>query len=420
MELARQRRAVLLLALLLVALTSLPAAMLGLVQITSTLAAQLSGPAYGIDFIAYYSAGRLFLEDPARLYDPWAGEALQQTLRGGKPDVYLQFWNPPHVALLSVPLALLPHGAAYAAWWAFNVVALLAAAWLLAPRRRDFVTWLAAAVLFLPAQLSLVLGQTSLVLVLGAALLSWVLLRPRAAPSRALQSATALALALLPWTFKPQLLPVFVLALALARRWRGLGTAALLGAVLTGLAVARIGLEPLATFAALGAEKSTRVLARDDTAGQTLLGLAQSVVGPGAAAATLALVASAAVLLLVGWMWRGGPRPGPAAYLQLAALPVAAVLAAPHSLAYGLAPWLTSGWLLMRYARDMKGALGDAALGLIALGWATGNLAVLTEWASGLEWGALGGLGLIAGLASLLQATPRQAQNPPELRPEGE
>jgi hypothetical protein len=58
--------------------------------------------------------------------------------------------------------------------------------------------------------------------------------------------------------------------------------------------------------------------------GFTFLVLAQSLLGIGAAATTLTVIASVLTCLAMGWTWRRGLAPDGSRYLQLALLPMAA------------------------------------------------------------------------------------------------
>ena len=110
--------------------------MVGLGSILGTSLRQLSGPAEQVDFVAFYTGTHLLLTEPSRLYDASAWAAFQSTLHAG-PLALLEFWNPPHAAVLLAPLAMLPFGLAYLVWLLVNVGCLAGACWLLAPREND-------------------------------------------------------------------------------------------------------------------------------------------------------------------------------------------------------------------------------------------------------------------------------------------
>jgi hypothetical protein len=211
----------------------LPIGILGAVQIATTTFRQLNGPAEMVDFVAFYTGGRLLIDDPRQLYVPDAWVQLQTVLHAGAKPL-LQFWNPPHTALLMAPLATLPFGVAYLVWLVMNLAFLGGACYLLAPRSpgtRAWLGWMLVLPLFLPVQLGLIMGQLSFALLFGFA--AFVRLANRGGPLRT-------AAALLAWTTKPQLLPVLFLSLAFRRKWRALACGCVL-AVLLSLPVLFIG-----------------------------------------------------------------------------------------------------------------------------------------------------------------------------------
>ena len=65
----------------------------------------------------------------------------------------------------------------------------------------------------------------------------------------------------------------------------------------------------------------------------------------------MAAVLVAVVFVACAYVWRAGPAGDDAILLQLAILPIAAVIAAPYALIYELTAWLGSFWLLLRYTR---------------------------------------------------------------------
>lgn len=401
----------------LVAALSLPIALFGVGQFVGTLTGQLAGPAHVTDFLALYSGGTLLVHDPARLYDVTAALDIQRRLQGDTLPRELPFWNPPHAALLFAPLSLLPYGAAYAVWAGINIGSLALAAYLLAPRlerypRWSWLAWLPLGALFLPAQLGLIMGQTSSLMLLGYCFFARRLLGARRVPG------TGWALGLLPWTLKPQLLPPAVLALAFARGWRGI---LLLGAIPTALAAAVVaagGLSMVEDYRAAAALKSGLVFQRAPTfdPGQTFFGLGQVLLGPGQAAVVWAVLAGGLTWGIVAMLWRGGLADDRTRrLLQLAVLPIAMTTSAPYGRAYEMTTWLASAWLLVELVRLLPAARGAVGWALVA-GWAAGNAAVLAEPSAGVAWGALGGTLLLATLAWLARQHTRVpgATRPPQ------
>ncbi len=186
------------------------------------------------DFAEYWAAGRLAAAG-ASPYDAAAvGELERQAGRDCEP---LLMWNPPWTLPLVVPFGLLPPRLAHGLWTLLSFVLLLAAADVLwieyggEPEKR-LVAWLLAFT-FVPAFLTLYLGQIAVVPLAGAALFLWCERRGRDLAAGA--AATLLAV-------KPHLFAFLWLALVLwpagRRRWRVLAGAALASCAATLVAVA--------------------------------------------------------------------------------------------------------------------------------------------------------------------------------------
>ncbi len=382
---------------------SLPVALFGLRQLASTTTDQLSGPAQITDFVAIYSGARLLITDPAHLYAPGAVAAIDQSLtdtdRFDRPFSFL-----PNAALLLAPLGATPYGPAYAVWLIVGLVALWLSIWLLAPQRW---LWPMLLALFLPVQLALIMGQTPPLALLAFCGLVRLLSRR--------STLAGVLLGLSPVTWKPQLfLPTFTVALLAGRRWRTV--AGLLGvpALLCGAVLAVAGLHLIGDYQQQGAEMLTQVgTGRSvESAGQTVLGLCQAMFGPGSIAAALGIAGSVVVELAIGLMWWRGLRNDGRCDLQLAALPIAAVLAAPHALGYELTTWLASAWLLLRYAETRASAM-PVVIGLCLTGWLTGNIIILTENDIGFPWAAVQGVATL-GVIVWLYASHPPADHVPE------
>src|SRR5207253_2128846 len=120
----------------------------------------------------------------------------------------------------------------------------------------------------------------------------------------------------------------------------------------------------------------------------------------------LTLLGTLGVLLLVGSVWRGGPRSDPGRHVQLAMLPLATGLASPHTLGYDLVPWLASGWLLVRYAEEVP-AVQRSIGPLLLVGWWGATLSALPGVYSLAPWGAWSGLVCLVVLFGLLEPAYR-------------
>jgi hypothetical protein len=377
-------------------LLMLPVGLFGLAHVVGTTLVQLGGGAEMVDLVALYTGGRLLLDTPSQLYDPVAELRLQTIMHAGALPL-LQFWNPPHVALLMAPLALLPFGAAYVLVLVVNLACLAGACYLLAPRSTRTWAWLGwalALALFLPVQVGLLMGQLSCALLFGFAV--FVRLSDRG-------SVLLRVAALLVWTTKPQLLPILLVALACKREWRTLGLLCAVPVLLSVPVVFVGGWSLVLDYVELGQTAAAGVLSAETTtlySGHSLLGLAQWLLGPGVPANTLTGLTTLGVCLLVAHAWRDGLRTDARRHLQLASLPLAAGLCSPHALAYDDVIWLASAWLLLRFAREVPGASGGVVT-VVLVGWWGGNLAALPGAYGIAPWGAFTAIVCLACIAWL-------------------
>lgn len=381
----------------LVALISMPLAFTDLLRWAQLVLAQMTGPAPGSDFLNLYTGAALMLRDPASTYSLDAQRGVQSAIAAS--DVPLvPFYLPPYAALLIAPLGWLPYWLAYLVWLAINVGCVWAAAVLLAPansRPRLYgLAWGVSAVLVLPVLLALALGQTSAVMLFGFALAIRALGDEQPGAARG-------ALGGLTWLLKPQFAPWPLAALLIRRRFKALGLMAGLAMMLGVLAVWRMGTDGLKTYVALSGSKTREALTADPAylPGPTLLHVAQSLIGPGGGANLLALALVAVAFALVVRTWRRGLATDPQARaVQLASLPIAAVICAPYALVHELTLWLASFWLLFPVASGCP-RLRAGLWGLSALIWLAGDIGVVLPTAHGGDAAALLGLVALAGLA---------------------
>lgn len=261
-----------------------------------------------MDFVAQYAAARLVATgDGAAVLDPDAVLAAERTVAPERVRL-LPFVQPPAVALLISPLAVLPYGSAFLVMAILDAAAIAAAVVLL--RRRD-APLLPAALLLAgpPAVLAIAHGQTSAVVLLLVALTARV--GPRGA-------GLALGLTLL----RPQTAPLLLLAAVIdpARRWW-----AVLGASLVVLAsMAVVGPDGLARY-------GTSLVGAAEWSVTGEHGLRAAIGWSGTAiwlsAGPLGLVAAVAALLVGAVMVIRAP---PAERVSIAAL--LSLLASPHVL----------------------------------------------------------------------------------------
>ena len=192
------------------------------------------------DIVAFYVAGKLLQEGQSeRLYDVPAVAGEEAAVLGRSPGYHggLPFLNPPFVAGLFYPLALLPYGVAQAVWLGLSIAFLAAALALLWPELRRLerkwaLVFVLAALASAPVFWSLLYGQLSTLV-----LLSWVasyrLLRARRDGAAGLVLAACL--------IKPPLAVVPALFLLTTGRWRALAGFAAGGALLGAASLALVG-----------------------------------------------------------------------------------------------------------------------------------------------------------------------------------
>jgi hypothetical protein len=364
------------------------------------------GGALPSDFLNYYTAGHTLLVQPEALYAPQLEAALQRNLTG-QLDLYAQYQNLPQVALLFVPLAWLPYGQAYLVWATLNLALLAASAWLVAPRLARWPRWAACSSWVLivlagyaPAQLALIDGQTAFLALFGFCAWAACIERSRAGAGASGPAGRG-ALWLLTWAWKPQLLPMPLLALVLSR---SVGRALLLvGLQVLALALVIVwsGPQLVQRYVTL-----TRSAAGESASGQTVFGVAQVVGQADLLVTACAGLGAALVAAAIISIWWGGPRDDARRLLQLASLPLASVLLAPRAYAYELTLWLATAWLVLRFGLEVRGGRHRWLLpSLLGLTWLAAVLITLSSGA-GVPWAALAGIGLLAALVRQYHAPP--------------
>lgn len=183
------------------------------------------------DFTAFYTAFTMVRDgDGSRLYDFALQTTYQQRILGGRSfsDGLLPFINPPYVAAIFAPLAWVSHWSAFVLWMLVQVgilIWMLRLLWIISSEWSRGEQWLmvSACVAFLPLYLSLTLGSFSLLLVVALLQLYWTLKH-----GRDLQAGLWLVIG----TIKPQIVVFPIITLVGNRRWRVLGSMALVLALL--------------------------------------------------------------------------------------------------------------------------------------------------------------------------------------------
>jgi alpha-1,2-mannosyltransferase len=192
----------------------------------------LAGNIKGADFVEFYVAGRIVATHQAdRLYDLDLQSRIEHELAAPQEwSGFHGFITPPFFALPFVPLSALPYFVALALWSGLGVLLLAGCPWLLrragtGSARSLPVLWTLA---FVPVFAAVSYGQNSLLSLFVLAVVFVLLGQARDGPA-------GLVLGLL--LYKPQLVLVLALLLALERRW-----SALLGLAATGAALVLVSL----------------------------------------------------------------------------------------------------------------------------------------------------------------------------------
>jgi hypothetical protein len=307
------------------------------------------------DFLSALVGSRVLLENgPQQVYNRAAQTAAQAaTLHdvGYGTAQLLPFIHTPFELGIVAPLRALglSYGATFIGWMLVSLLAVAASlrvlhwAWPL-PGRLSRVATLAV-LSFFPVYLTLVMGQTSLVL-----LFSW------AAGSAALRrgrdgwAGVALAVGLV----KPHMLVLLLLVLLLMRRWRALGSFAVASILAVGLAMPILGWDwpwrYLQYTLSVGGYPPDPIL--DPVIMQNWRGLLTRWLGDSPTTSGLALLLSGVTWAVIGaiWLrvgWRGWQPGTPEWDRRWAITLLASLLALPYLITHDLSLLVVPGWLLL-------------------------------------------------------------------------
>lgn len=169
------------------------------------------------DFMTYYSSFRLVLDGHAgQVYDLHTLGHAEASVIGAAYSV-IPYLYPPYFALIFAPLAVLPFGLSFLFWLVFNCVLLSLSLYFLQTYAhlsgRAATAFRVAAISFLPVFLTLILGQSS-ILLLACLTVALVSLRS----GRDTLAGVMLAFAIL----KPPYAAAVVLVLLARGQWRAL------------------------------------------------------------------------------------------------------------------------------------------------------------------------------------------------------
>lgn len=169
-----------------------------------------------MDFIAFYTGASLLFQNPTEMYNLLEQEKIQHHLipAAKTTNVFLPFFNPPFVALLTAPLALLPIIYAYTIWTVINIILLVIICFLfyrnIPLSKTNKILSIIGMLTFIPVLTSLLLGQLTFVMTF-ILFIAWMLLRQ----GHEFRSGLILSLLLI----KPHFFLVPFLAFLIQRRW---------------------------------------------------------------------------------------------------------------------------------------------------------------------------------------------------------
>jgi hypothetical protein len=355
------------------------------------------GKAPNVDFIVYWTAAKLGAAgDAVVAYDASAFEAKQTEAVGedanGFPWVY-----PPVAFVIVMPLALLPYGAALAAWLVASGAVFVSALRRLAQDRASF--WLALA---FPATLfNLIIGQAGL---LTAGMFAWAMLL---LPARPVAAGALLGL----FAFKPHFLPLILLALLAGRELKALAAAFASGGTLVAISLVAFGAGPWQAFLSQLTD-STAMLYGDVFPVAKMQSVTALVLALGGCDITSQLVqgmTTLAAAVFVYWLWR---HDGPFEY-KAAGLGLASLLATPYVYHYDLTLMGVALVFLANRARVTSWQPWERPL--LAVAWFT----PVVSFALGLTFSFTIGAPVLLALVALLVRRVRSeaAVARPETRP---
>jgi hypothetical protein len=284
-----------------------------------------NGKPIGPDFMNVWSAGKLaLLGEPEAAYDYNRHYEIQRDAlpyADGQVAPYFGWPYPPHFLAAAALLALLPYGAALAAWMAVTLPVYLAAIRTIFPYR----SWLLFALAFPAVFVNFSHGQNGF---LSAGLLGLGLASLERRPLVA-----GIFFGLL--TYKPQLGPLLPLVLLIDRQWVAFLAASATALIAAALSYAAFGAETWQAFVASFEPTRTYVLEQGPTGWQKIQSAFAAMRNLGAGIETAYAVQAVVTLLVAAavlWIWR---RPV-AMPLKGAALATGTLLVTPYVLDYDL------------------------------------------------------------------------------------
>ncbi|MFO0837255.1 MAG: glycosyltransferase family 87 protein [Phycisphaerae bacterium] len=315
-----------------------------------------TGQPFGGDFVAFYTAGRMICAGQGEsLYNLAAQRDWQASIVGGNYSDLQAYVNPPGLAMLFAPIALLPYRLAYVVTTLVLLSALIGGLCLLlrtTPALRPYVGVVIGLVwLFYPISRTVTGGQNTALTLL---LLAWAYVALRGGRD----ALAGLALGFL--TFKPHF--VAIVAFLLLIRGRFLALAVIAGCAATHYALGALVCGPTWPTYMLGMLRDFWVL-EDAGNGQnsiSLIGYAEHWLG-GRAGTLIGAFAAAAILAAVAWDWRKIRPTDNRFALYWAGAICAGVIVSPHTLWYDAALVVPAVILALDYAIRERLKISSAA-----------------------------------------------------------
>jgi hypothetical protein len=307
------------------------------------------------DFVNVWSAGRLVLDGhPALAYDWDIQKQVQVSVLGQSYPGNFAWHYPPPFLFVAATLAHFPYATAYVGWAAVSFVPYLAA--MRAIVGRNFGCLLAAA--FPVVFTNTLVGQNGF---LTASLIGGTLVLM---PSRPILSGICLGLL----SYKPQYGLLFPLVLIAASQWRVFFTAGVVAVLLAALSWLAFGTESWQAFFHWMPMFSQAFLVEGRAPWgkmQSIFALTRYFDGPESLAWTLQWIMSAAVAVLLPFIWRSR---GVRYELKAGALAAATLLVTPYLFLYDMMVLAIAVAFLVRIGLDEGFARHELpALGLVAV-----------------------------------------------------
>lgn len=312
--------------------------------------------------------------DAAHLYDLATQDRVQisNTSAGFLHKELLPFNHPPLLAAIFAPIyGGLGLGGSFLVWSVTNLLLLFLIYQLYCSlpllqrlSRANLILYCLATLTYYPLFTTFLLGQTSLLLLLGLSLAYYWFIR-----GNEFVAGASLGLLL----FKPQLLPLFLLVIVFMRRWQAVKGFAVATLAFYLLAVPAAGFDWPLGYATILLKTSNwpSLAVVNPFIMQSWRGLTSNLFGIGPANNIAFLLLAAATVALLLWLWqRTGWHPQSERWpLLFAATVIGAVLTSYHLLPHDLTVLLLPGLILAAHMRGLADGQRDRWTVVLLLGW---------------------------------------------------